>query len=234
MLKKYLEQLKKVNPKAYLGVLVSIGAIAAGSQITPETVPEVKPNQVNQISEKLARIQSQRDNKYQPHRTCNTSANAMFLDFYRDLMVDRPQWVDDDDYLDSVMKRGDTTVHEVQTAALKAWGLNTFWDTSGSRKQLIDQVSQGYPTVVNILHRGRVEGNGIGALRGGHMIVLRFYDPVTQMFDVSDPYGNLAKGYPSGLGASAGKYKMSKSEFYTRWQGGRRELTVSQKKAFNL
>lgn len=232
MLKKYLEQLKKVNPKAYAGVLVSIGAIGLGTQVT--TTPEVPKEKVVAVSQQLARPQSQRDNKYQPHRTCNTSANAMFLDFYRDLMPERPQLVDDDDYLDSVMKRGDTTYHEVQTAALKAWGLDTVWDDSGSRQKLIDLTSQGYPTVVNILHRGVIGGKGASALRGGHMILIRYYDAEKQMFDVSDPYGSLSQGYPSGLGVAAGNYKISKESLFARWQGGSRRLSNNQKAAFKL
>jgi hypothetical protein len=157
----------------------------------------------------------------------------MYLDFYRELMPGKTSSVSDDDYLDSVMKRGDTTVHEVQTAALKAWGLSSYWDTSGDINKLTSLTSQGYPTTVNILHRGRVEGHGIGALRGGHIILIRWYNAETKMFTVSDPYGNLAKGYPAG-GVNEGNYEMSLSEFRSRWQKGSRYLTSTQIQEFKL
>jgi hypothetical protein len=232
-LSKYLSKLKSVNPKKYLVVLATIGVAGAGVSSGLNKPVEVPKEKVVDVSKKLARSQSQRDNRFQPHRTCNTSSNAMFLDFYRELLPGKSEDVDDDDYLESVMKRGDTTVHEIQTAALKAWGLNSYWDTSGDIGKLTALTQQGYPTTVNILHRGRVEGHGIGALRGGHIILIRWYNPETKKFTVSDPYGNLAKGYPSG-GVSEGNYEMSLSEFKIRWQGGARYLTSAQIKEFAL
>jgi hypothetical protein len=234
MLSKYLEKLKSVNPKKYMVVLASIGVTGVGiSSGLNQKSPEVSKEKIVAVSKDLARPQSQRDNKYQPHRTCNTSSNAMYLDFYRELMPGKTESVKDDDYLDSVMKRGDTTVHEVQTASLKAWGLDSYWDTSGDISKLIKLTEQGYPTTVNILHRGKVEGHGIGALRGGHVILIRWYNAETKKFTVSDPYGNLAKGYPAG-NVSEGNYEMSLSEFKIRWQRGSRYLTSSQIKEFRL
>jgi hypothetical protein len=233
MLSEYLSRLKSVNPKKYLVVIATIGVAGAGISSGLNKPVEVPKDKIVVISKELARSQSQRDNKYQPHRTCNTSSNAMYLDFYRELMPGKTESVKDDDYLDSVMKRGDTTVHEVQTAALKAWGLSTVWDTSRNVSKLTNLTEQGYPTTVNILHRGKVEGHGIGALRGGHVILIRWYNAETKMFTVADPYGNLAKGYPAGS-VTDGNYEMSLSEFKTRWQGGARYLTNSQIKEFRL
>lgn len=231
-MKKYLEQLKQVSPKLW-GTVLATGLIGGSAMmVTPQN--DLSPKQETKISQKVAPTQSQRDNRFQPHRTCCTTSNAMFLDFYVKLLPGRAeQKVLDDDYLTSVMKRGDTTDHSVQTRSLKAWGLDTVWRTNANRVLVKQITTEGLPVVVNILHRGRVGLNGVGVLRGGHCVVLRNYDPVKKVFEVADPYGALASNYAQGS-VEAGNYTMSESEFFTRWQGGYRTLSAAQTTEFNL
>lgn len=227
-MKKYLDRLSKVQPRVYAGIAAAL--LAGGTGVSGQ----LSKKQAVEISRKVAPTLSQRDNKYQPHRTCNTSSNAMYLQFYANLMVERAgQVIDDDDFLDSVMKRGDTTVHDVQTRSLKAWGLESTWNTNRNMTRVKKMTSEGMPTVVNILHRGVVGGRGARALRGGHMIVLRYYDPITKKFTVADPYGSLASGYKNE-GIEAGNYEITEAEFRSRWQGGYRTLTLNQSNKLGL
>lgn len=227
-MKKYLDRLAKVQPRMYAGIAAALLAGGAG------VGDQLSKRQVTEVSKQVAPTLSQRDNKFQPHRTCNTSSNAMYLQFYAQLIPERAgQVIDDDDFLDSVMKRGDTTVHDVQTRSLKAWGLNSNWNTDRNMTRVKKMTTEGMPTVVNILHRGVVNGKGARALRGGHVIVLRYYDANTKKFTVADPYGSLASGYRN-TGIEAGNYEITEAEFRSRWQGGYRTLSNTQASKLGL
>jgi hypothetical protein len=230
MLSKYLSKLKSVNPKKYLIVLATIGGAGAGVNSGLNKPVEVPREKVVEVSKKLSPTLSQRDNYTMPNRSCNSSANAMFLNFYRPLLQrDGGDFVPDDTYLASVLRRGDTIYHGIQTTTLEAYGLGTVWHNDGNLDRIKKVAEQGYPVVVNIIHRGKVEGHGFGALRGsGHIIVIRDWDPKTKMFTIADPYGSLAKGYPASSNPADGNYKMSSSEFSIRHQGGYRLLSNKQ------
>jgi Peptidase_C39 like family len=236
MLSKYLTKLKSVNPKKYLVVLASIGVAGAGiNSGLNKPVPEVSKDKIVAVSKELSPTQSQRDNYTMPNRSCNSSSNAMFLNFYRPLLQRDGDFVPDDAYLASVLRRGDTIYHNIQTDTLKAYGLDTIWEDDGDLNRIKKIAEQGYPLVVNIVHRGKVEGHGFGALRGsGHMILIRSFDRKTGMFTIADPYGNLATGYPADSNPAKGNYQMSASEFSIRHQGGYRRLSNKQADALGL
>jgi uncharacterized protein YvpB len=136
--------------------------------------------------------------------------------------------VTDDTYLGSVLKRGDTIYHEVQTETLKAYGLDTIWLNDKNLNRLKALTSKGLPSVVNILHRGSVNE---GTLRGGHVIMVTNYDPIKKRFTISDPYGSLESDYTDH---STLVYTMPENIFTARWQGGMRVLTRTQSDNFEM
>jgi hypothetical protein len=234
MLSRYLEKLKSINPKKYALVLASVGLVGVGVNNGVKS-PEIPKDKIVAVSKVLSPTLSQKDNYTMPNRSCNSSSNAMFLNFYRPLLQRDGDFVPDDTYLASVLRRGDTIYHEIQTTTLQAYGLESVWRDDGDIPRIKKVTEQGYPVVVNIIHRGRVEGNGFGALKGsGHMVILRSYDAKTKKFTVADPYGSLSRGYPASSNPADGNYQMSASEFATRHQGGYRLLSNKQADALGL
>ena len=159
---------------------------------------------------------SQRDNYTQPHRTCNSSSNAMYLDWLR-AVTGRERLNGDDGYLKRVLSHGDTIFHWAQTRAIKDIGFSTQWMTDHDTLFIDELEKAGFPVVVNILHRG-----SRSAPRGGHIIMIVGETKDDKNYIVHDPYGSLNDGYTVG---SNGKHdRISKKEFYARWQSGYRTL----------
>jgi hypothetical protein len=157
---------------------------------------------------------SQRDNYTMPHRTCNSSANAMWLDWVM-RATGRPGLNGDDRYLRTVLNIGDTIYHENQTEAIKRYGFKSTWRTDGDEALLEAVVKKGIPATVNILHRGsRAEP------RGGHIILLCGLRP-NGTWVVQDPYGTLDSGYTDTDGEHD---TIGDREFLARWQGGYRVI----------
>lgn len=245
--KSLIQKLKETDPKIYAAIvgllftgsvsttLVSNNSNPSSSNPSPSpstpTVEQVQEKFINAplsvklaVSSAISPTLNQRDNYTMPHRTCNSSSNAMYLNFYRSF-IGKPQ-VTDDVYLFSVLKRGDTIYHEVQTRTLIAYGLDTVWNDDENLDRVKSILRKGYPVVVNILHRGSVNQ---GTLRGGHIIVLRSYDG--DKFAVSDPYGILESNYND---YSKFTYYMSEAIFKARWQGGYRTISNKQAELFEI
>lgn len=157
---------------------------------------------------------SQRDNYTQPHRTCNSSSNAMYLDWLRRVTGGKSLG-GDNGYLKTVLSIGDTTIHDVQTQAIKKYGFNTKWMTDKDYPFIEQLLKANFPVVVNILHRGTEN-----APRGGHIILLTA--DKTDYFLAHDPYGTLSSDYANFKGEDS---IISKSSFKKRWQGGYRILS---------
>jgi hypothetical protein len=158
---------------------------------------------------------SQRDNYTMPHRTCNSSSNAMYLDWLR-RSTGQEGLNDDEGYIRTLLEIGDTIYHENQTAALKKYGYSTKWLTDGDTAKVNALLDAGFPIVVNILHRG-----DISSPRGGHVIMLCGRRKSEGTYISQDPYGTLGSGYTD----TNGKYApISKRSFDARWQGGYRVL----------
>lgn len=162
---------------------------------------------------------SQRDNYTMPHRTCNSSSNAMYLDWL--LMATKGKRLGGDDgYLEKVLSIGDTIQHWAQTAALKLYGYSTVWKEAkpfAQRRELelIDGLLEaGIPVVVNILHRGSKARPS-----GGHIIMLVGINDTNYL--AQDPYGTLDSNYSDSNGRLDG---IDREEFFDRWQGGYRIL----------
>jgi Peptidase_C39 like family len=162
---------------------------------------------------------SQRDNFTQPSRTCNSSSNAMYLDWLLACTKGK-RLGGDDGYLEKVLSIGDTTDHWTQTAAIKAYGYSTKWvetKTINQRRELellSGLLTTGIPVVVNIAHRG-----SRSRPTGGHVIML--VGASNNDYLCQDPYGTLESSYTDTNGRLN---SIDKEEFLQRWQGGYRIL----------
>ncbi len=156
---------------------------------------------------------SQRDNYRDQGRTCNSSSNAMYLDWLL-RMIGKPGLDGDDGYLRKVFSIGDSPDHSVQTRAIKLYGFNTKWMTDRDTPFVEDLVEAGFPVVVNILHHGPITRPS-----GGHIIVL--IDQQGEDWIAHDPWGTLKSNYKVHKGEYS---RISKQEFKARWQGGYRTL----------
>ena len=158
---------------------------------------------------------SQRDNYTMPHRTCNSSANAMYLDWLR-RSTGREPLGGDDGYLSTVLSIGDTTEHWAQTSALKRYGFDTVWNTDKDYDKVSELLQAGIPVVVNILHRGT-----LAAPKGGHIIMLVGENKSSGINTAQDPYGTLQSNYTD----TDGRLDVIRTAiFKRRWQGGYRTL----------
>lgn len=159
------------------------------------------------------RFFSQRDNYRDAHRTCNSSSNAMYLDWLLRI-CGNPQLKNDDEYIREVFEDGDTIYHGVQSSAIKEWGFKTKWMVDADLDFVDDLLDVGFPVVANILHRGSENRP-----RGGHVILLIAYK--NGQYIAHDPYGTLMSNYTNTDGAYS---KIPSKTFKRRWQGGYRIL----------
>lgn len=193
----------KVEQKDYSpAVKRQVARLAKYGVVTPENRFGNKPKYF-----------SQRDNYTMPHRTCNSSANAMYLDWLMRI-TNKGELKGDDRYLKKVLSYGDTIYHSVQTKAIKAFGFDTKWMTDMDYPFIEQLLDSGFPVVCNILHRGPTH-----APTGGHIIMLT--GNKNDHFLVNDPYGTLSSDYNNVNGKDS---VITKKEFKERWQGGYRIL----------
>jgi predicted chitinase/uncharacterized protein YvpB len=145
---------------------------------------------------------SQRDNYTMPMRTCNSSSCAMAAKFLGANISG------DDQYLETVLRFGDTTDHGAQTQALETYGIKSSFHSNLSYKDLDDSLKNKKPIVIGILHRG-----SLSAPTGGHMlVVIGKYD---DGYIVNDPFGSLNDGYQDSSRGAAEKYSLQ--DLDARW-----------------
>ena len=150
----------------------------------------------------------QTDNYTDAQRTCNSSACAMCLEYFKPGTLKGPKG--DDAYVQKVFAIGDTTDHSVQTQVLANYGIQSNFSYNLSFADLDKSLSAGKPVVIGILHRGSLSNP-----TGGHMVVVI---GKTQNGDyvVNDPYGSLNDGYTGDVYNGKGAiYK--KSDLSARW-----------------
>jgi len=150
----------------------------------------------------------QTDNYTNAERTCNSSACAMCLEYFKPGTLKGAQG--DDAYIRKVFAIGDTTDHSVQTKVLASYGIQSSFSYNLSFADLDKSLSAGKPVVIGILHRG-----SLSYPTGGHMVVVI---GKTQNGDyvVNDPYGSLNDGYTGDVYNGKGAiYK--KSDLSARW-----------------
>ena len=133
----------------------------------------------------------QTDNYTQPERTCNSSACAMALEYFRPGTLKGPKG--DDAYLREVFDVGDTTDHYVQTKVLEEYGIKSEFFYNLCFADLDRELENKRPVVIGILHRGSLE-----APYGGHMVVV-IGKTSKGSYICNDPYGDLYDGYTSNV-----------------------------------
>lgn len=150
----------------------------------------------------------QTDNYRDADRTCNSSACAMCLEFFKPGTLIGPKG--DDAYVRKVFAIGDTTNHDVQTKVLDSYGVKSAFVKNLTFDYLDRELLSGRPVVLGILHRGPES-----APRGGHMIVAIGKTPAGD-YIVNDPYGSLNDGYTGAVTNGKGAvYK--RSTLAKRW-----------------
>jgi len=150
----------------------------------------------------------QTDNYEDAHRTCNSSACAMVLEYFKPGTLQGAKG--DDAYLRKVFAIGDTTDHVVQTKVLASYGINSHFSYGLSFNDLDRELAAGRPVVIGILHRGPLSNPA-----GGHMVVVIGKTPAGD-YIVNDPYGSLNDGYTTSVYNGKGAvYK--RSDLSRRW-----------------
>lgn len=149
---------------------------------------------------------NQVDNIEEPHRTCNTSSNAMAAKFLGAAIGS------DDQYKNIVDRYGDTTDHGAQTKALAELGIKSQWRTDLDFKDLDDSLKAGLPVVIGILHRGP-ESAPAG---GGHILVV-VGKTKNGDYIVNDPYGSVNDNY-QGPVSNGDRAVYKRSTLKSRWQ----------------
>jgi hypothetical protein len=150
----------------------------------------------------------QTDNYRDPNRTCNSSACAMCLEYFKPGTLKGPKG--DDEYVRKVFSIGDTTDHMVQTRVLASYGIKSSFSYSLTFADLDRELAADRPIVIGILHRGSLSNP-----TGGHMVVV-IGKTATGDYIVNDPYGSLNDGYTGPVTNGRGAvYK--RSDLSRRW-----------------
>ena len=150
----------------------------------------------------------QTDNYRDAQRTCNSSACAMCLEYFKPGTLKGAKG--DDAYVQKVFTIGDTTDHLVQTRVLASYGIKSSFSYSLSFADLDRELDAERPVVIGILHRGTLSNP-----TGGHMVVVIGKTPAGD-YVVNDPYGSLNDGYTgSATNGRGAVYK--KSDLSRRW-----------------
>ena len=150
----------------------------------------------------------QTDNYRDANRTCNSSACAMCLEYFKPGTLVGSKG--DDAYVRKVFSIGDTTDHTVQTKVLESYGIKSSFSYSLSFDDLDRELAADRPVVIGILHRGT-----LSRPTGGHMVVVIGKTPAGD-YVVNDPYGSLNDGY-TGAVSNGRNAVYKKSDLARRW-----------------
>ena len=150
----------------------------------------------------------QTDNYRDANRTCNSSACAMCLEYFKPGTLKGAKG--DDAYVRKVFKIGDTTDHLVQTKVLASYGIKSSFSYRLTFADLDRELAASRPVVIGILHRGP-----LSKPTGGHMVVV-IGKTLSGDYVVNDPYGSLNNGYTGPVTNGKGAvYK--RSDLSRRW-----------------
>lgn len=151
---------------------------------------------------------SQRDNARDPLRTCFSSSCAMLLKYLKPHSI-----ANDDQYINTVFRHGDTTSASSQLAALEDYGVSADFRQNGGWSEIDALLTQGIPVPIGILHKGPVtKPSG-----GGHWIIVIGRNEDNTAYIVHDPFGDLDL-VNGGYISSNGKAKTySKKNLGPRW-----------------
>ena len=159
----------------------------------------------------------QTDNYRDADRTCNSSACAMCLEYFKPGTLKGSKG--DDAYVQKVFAIGDTTDHSVQTKVLASYGVKSEFRYNLGFADLDRELSAGRPVVIGILHRGT-----LSSPTGGHMLCVIGKSPDGKSYICNDPYGDLNDGYTGAVTNGKGAvYK--KSDLQYRWLENNKDKT---------
>ena len=139
----------------------------------------------------------QTDNYRDANRTCNSSACAMCLEYFKPGTLVGAKG--DDAYVQKVFAVGDTTDHSVQTKVLASYGIKSEFRYNLGFADLDRELSAGRPVVIGILHRGT-----LSSPTGGHMLCVIGKSPDGKSYICNDPYGDLMSGYTTPVNKGKG------------------------------
>jgi len=124
---------------------------------------------------------SQRDNKRDPHQTCNVTCVAMCLAFYG--VKASKSSIQLEDELDAVVEANgwNRYLHSDLVKLIKEYGCQSQFSTTMSWEKVKEHLSGGNPVILS----GKFTN-------GGHIIVLRGFD--NKGFFVNDPWGDHQPG----------------------------------------
>ena len=151
---------------------------------------------------------SQRDNARDPMRTCFSSSCAMLLKYLKPKSIKN-----DDEYVNTVFRRGDTTAPSAQIAALEEYGLRAEFKQTGGWADIDSQLSLGIPVPIGILHKGHVD-NPTG---GGHWLIVIGRSEDNKSYIVNDPFGDLDLIQGTYINTNGAKLSYSKKNLAPRW-----------------
>jgi len=192
------------NPK-HVAAVEQLEKDLSGSPLSDDTSNWVRIYRTQQTKPKSSILSvpfyPQTDNYTNAERTCNSSACAMCLEYFRPGKLKGAQG--DDDYLRKVFAVGDTIDHSVQTKVLSSYGISSHFSYTLDFNDLNSEILAQRPVVIGILHRG-----SLSAPTGGHMVVV-IGVTLSGDYVVNDPYGSLNDGY-------TGEVTNGKGAIYTR------------------
>lgn len=156
---------------------------------------------------------SQRDNYRDASRTCFSSSCAMLCKFLKPNSIKG-----DDDYIQEVFKRGDTTDATVQVQTLKYFGVSSRFSTSLTFSTLDSLLARGIPVPVGILHKGP----STAPSGGGHWIIVIGKEvdtkaPGGSWYVVNDPWGEINNSTGTYPSTNGNRLKYSRNLLKSRW-----------------
>lgn len=146
-------------------------------------------------------------------RMCFSSTNAMLVEYLKPGSLKGVQ--EDDAYLQTVLKYGDTTSAEAQVSALKVYGINASFRMDGRVKRIKEIIGSGIPVPVGLLHHGHYSNPS-----GGHWVLIVGFDETKAEWICHDPYGKMNVvhgGYLSNLPLAGRFVRYEYGPFNRRW-----------------
>jgi len=149
---------------------------------------------------------SQRDNYRDASRTCFSSSCAMLCKFLKPNSISG-----DNDYIQEVFKRGDTTDAAVQVQTLKHFGIGSRFATNLTFSTLDSQLAQGIPVPLGILHHGPSSAPS----GSGHWIIVIGREG--DNYIVNDPWGEIDNATGNYINTNGNRLNYSKNLLKARW-----------------
>lgn len=143
-------------------------------------------------------------------RMCFSSSMAMAMEYLDENAIQG----DDDWYLHEVFKYGDSVSSDAQLAAARSLGFEVDFHMNGTEQDLLNQLDEGIPVPVGILHHGSIDR----PTGGGHWVCLIGYDE--KYFHVHDPFGELSLvsgGYPKHGPTDGKNQRYTRKNLMKRW-----------------